>query len=87
MRQNCPSFTDKATQTLTFDVQFPHERCCKFGELPQFCLFKIAHRQVRLAQVDGETAGMRLWRYVFTWATDPVLGRILTGKDGAAVSK
>jgi hypothetical protein len=55
MRQNCPSITDKGTQTLTFDVQFPHERCCQFGELPQFCLFKIAHRQVRLAQVDGET--------------------------------
>ncbi|SPE43930.1 hypothetical protein SBA7_20015 [Candidatus Sulfotelmatobacter sp. SbA7] len=36
VRQNCPSITDKGTQTLTFDAQFPHDiavsvtDCCSF---------------------------------------------------------
>lgn len=67
MRQNCPSITDKGTQTLTFDAQLPHELGGILTQRSTFVCSKVhtvANGLVRMAQVNGPTAGTRLWRAI-----------------------
>ena len=63
MRQNCPSITDKGTQTLTFDAQFPHDIGGSLTDCRSFVCSKLHTYWCVWPQADGKTASWRLWRY------------------------